>query len=213
MRQLIVSGRVSEPCSALTGASPRSLLGAGPETRLSSGSLCERPENSGRRLRLVDQLRGQRRPRSVAFAAGETDEAGAGALERVRVVLTSCCRPKRRWSGSNWAAKEIPVRVGGSICWRPLGLERRWNGRPGKGRRGATAIGARLLSSLFCTTVAVLALAVGSAQGAPPQWVQMTPTESPPARFGDSMAFDAATNQLVLPDSLSGGTWIWDGAD
>lgn len=66
---------------------------------------------------------------------------------------------------------------------------------------------------LFVTTFAALALAVCSAQAAAPQWVQMTPTTSPPARFGDSMAYDAATNQLVLLDSLNGGTWIWDGAD
>ena len=72
---------------------------------------------------------------------------------------------------------------------------------------------ARLFALLFVTPLAVLALAVCSAQAAPPQWVQMTPTASPPARFGDSMAYDAASNQLVLLDSLNGGTWIWDGAD
>ena len=72
---------------------------------------------------------------------------------------------------------------------------------------------ARFVALLSVTTLAVFTLAVCSAQAAPPQWVQMTPTASPPARFGDSMAYDAATNQLVLLDSLNGGTWIWDGAD
>src|SRR5207249_2022981 len=44
-------------------------------------------------------------------------------------------------------------------------------------------------------------------------WTKQAPKTSPPARFGASMAYDAATGNVVLFGSFSapGDTWTWDG--
>src|SRR5579884_1224268 len=46
-------------------------------------------------------------------------------------------------------------------------------------------------------------------------WTQLHPPTSPPARFGASMAYDAATGQLILFGGGAGNslndTWAWDG--
>ena len=48
-------------------------------------------------------------------------------------------------------------------------------------------------------------------------WTRQFPTTSPPARFGASMAYDAATSNVVLFGGLSssgrafGDTWTWNG--
>jgi hypothetical protein len=48
-------------------------------------------------------------------------------------------------------------------------------------------------------------------------WTQQSPASSPPARYGASMAYDAATGDIVLFGGLSGSgdmadTWTWDGS-
>jgi hypothetical protein len=48
-------------------------------------------------------------------------------------------------------------------------------------------------------------------------WTELSPTTSPPARLGASMAYDPGTGQLLLfggfnGSGLLGDTWIWDGS-
>ncbi|MFZ0665977.1 MAG: kelch repeat-containing protein, partial [Acidimicrobiales bacterium] len=51
-------------------------------------------------------------------------------------------------------------------------------------------------------------------------WTELSPSNSPSPRFGESLAYDGATDQLVLfggqsPDgsTLYNDTWLWDGTD
>jgi hypothetical protein len=51
-----------------------------------------------------------------------------------------------------------------------------------------------------------------------PNWTQLSPANSPSARYGSSMAYDPATGQMLLfGGSSSGGelndTWDWDGTN
>src|SRR5487761_1483689 len=54
-------------------------------------------------------------------------------------------------------------------------------------------------------------------------WTQQAPATSPPARYGASMAYDAATSTVVLfggsgsgtggqGSTILGDTWTWDGS-
>ena len=48
-------------------------------------------------------------------------------------------------------------------------------------------------------------------------WAKQAPAASPPARYGPSMAYDAATGNVVLfggfgRNGMQSGTWIWNGA-
>jgi len=53
----------------------------------------------------------------------------------------------------------------------------------------------------------------------PPFWIQESPANMPPARFGAAMAYDAAHGVAVLfggeDDSSNrfSDTWLWDGAN
>jgi hypothetical protein len=48
-----------------------------------------------------------------------------------------------------------------------------------------------------------------------PRWVRLTPTVSPPIGYRAPMAYDAATQQVILLDqsggSTNGATWAWTG--
>ncbi len=59
--------------------------------------------------------------------------------------------------------------------------------------------------------VVATGLAATSAAAAP-RWVHLMPNASPPSAAEDPIAFDTATQQLVLLDSVNGGTWTWDGS-
>ncbi len=67
------------------------------------------------------------------------------------------------------------------------------------------------LALLTIGLLATMAISAPAAIGATPRWIQLTPNASPPAGV-DPMAYDAATGQLVLLDSVNGGTWTWDGS-
>jgi sugar lactone lactonase YvrE len=49
-----------------------------------------------------------------------------------------------------------------------------------------------------------------AAGAAVPRWVNVTPGASPPAGLDQPLAYDAATQQLVLVDR-DGNTWLWNG--
>ena len=71
---------------------------------------------------------------------------------------------------------------------------------------------------LCLTVVAGLLLpAIAPAQTFTPNWVQLSPATSPPARASYAMAYDAAHGQIVLFGGISfngflSDTWVWDGA-
>src|SRR5437868_3760008 len=75
-------------------------------------------------------------------------------------------------------------------------------------RRCRTGLRATCLALL---ALAVLAACAPAAEAGAPRWVHVQPAASPPAAFVAPMAYDAATKQLALVDTLNGTTWIWDG--
>ena len=83
------------------------------------------------------------------------------------------------------------------------------------GQRLATAVGA--VFAVLCVLGAVTpAVAVRAA--AVPTWTKRAPAASPPARYGEALAYDAATRTVVLFggddrfESPLGDTWTWDGS-
>ena len=89
-------------------------------------------------------------------------------------------------------------------------------GRPG---RHLGRITATFLAGAMTLTVASLAGAgTAGASGPSPTWTQLSPTTSPTARGGSSMAYDPATSQLILfggdgsaPNQFFSDTWAWNG--
>jgi hypothetical protein len=65
---------------------------------------------------------------------------------------------------------------------------------------------------LGVAVLGAIAAAAPAALAATPRWVHLTPGANPPAGFDLPMAYDAATSQLVLLDSVNGATWTWDGS-
>jgi hypothetical protein len=65
---------------------------------------------------------------------------------------------------------------------------------------------------LLLGLLVVLGEAATDAGAAPARWVHLRPNASPPPAAEDPMAFDAATGQMVLLDTVNGGTWTWDGS-
>ena len=101
---------------------------------------------------------------------------------------------------------------------RPAGPGSRGGARRGRGRRRVYLFG----------VVAVLLAAVGGAglwqsvalasSSSVPNWTKQAPATSPSARVGASMAYDAATGNMILfggklpgNGQVYNGTWIWDG--
>ena len=87
-------------------------------------------------------------------------------------------------------------------------------------RRGHVRSRRRLIGALMPAVVLALALVpmVPSHASTPLGWSQLNPTSHPTALWGSAMAFDPASNQLVLfggYDSVtqhySGDTWVWTG--
>jgi hypothetical protein len=77
----------------------------------------------------------------------------------------------------------------------------------------------RAAVGLFAAMAVVLAVqpAVLASSAPAPTWTKQDPATSPSARYGASMAYDAATGTIVLfgGDSNFGlfdGTWTWDGS-
>src|SRR5215469_679654 len=75
-------------------------------------------------------------------------------------------------------------------------------------RRSGLSVIAALAAVALPTVPASSATATG--------WTQQSPATSPPGRLGASMAYDAATRNVVLFGGLSGitrgDTWTWDGS-
>lgn len=78
--------------------------------------------------------------------------------------------------------------------------------------------GQRLIRVVVALLAAGVAGVVPSAVQASPApavtWTQQAPSASPPARFGEGMAYDPATGNVVLFGGLGnhgfdGGTWTW----
>lgn len=95
-------------------------------------------------------------------------------------------------------------------------MRRSWQGRRSKRLFRAVvgvSVGGLLATSLIVN--AGTALAATSSVGT---WTQQNPTTSPPVRDYDAMAYDPASNQLVLFGGSTGAnvlndTWVWDGSN
>jgi hypothetical protein len=95
----------------------------------------------------------------------------------------------------------------------PLSLLRAasWPACPRAARRGALS----MIAVAIVALPAQLAVLAGSAAG--PDWTKQAPATSPPARSFASMAYDAATGDIVLfggdsSQGIFGDTWTWDGS-
>jgi hypothetical protein len=101
---------------------------------------------------------------------------------------------------------------------RALQHHARWGSRttaPGRPSVRVRRIARLALYALLLLAGAAPAANAGAPVGAPnpgpPRWVHLTPPASPPAGFELPIAYDAATKQLILVDSVNGATWLWDG--
>jgi hypothetical protein len=86
----------------------------------------------------------------------------------------------------------------------------------GSGRSRGLRVGAAALAVLGVVGALSPAVASASPQQQPLNWTKLTPPVRPYAREGQSMAYDAATNTVVLFGGAAlscclGDTWTWDG--
>ena len=86
----------------------------------------------------------------------------------------------------------------------------RFTSRAGRAGAGLMLLLTGLVASLAVGTTAASATTT-------PAWQQVTPATNPPALVAPSMAYDAATHQLVLtgevPSDTTNETWVWSGSD
>jgi sugar lactone lactonase YvrE len=67
------------------------------------------------------------------------------------------------------------------------------------------------IAVMVCAGMLAAPVRAPALTGFTPRWAHLLPPASPPPGFGDLMAYDAATRQLVLLDGTNGETWIWNG--
>src|SRR5690349_19205522 len=106
-----------------------------------------------------------------------------------------------------------------ACAFRPAGV-------PGSGYRAAVprhrrgvclfAVGAALLAAFGVPGLSRLPALASSSRAL--TWTKQAPAASPPARWGASMAYDAATGKVVLFGGVAdrgfhvfNDTWLWDG--
>ena len=86
----------------------------------------------------------------------------------------------------------------------------RFTSRAGRAGAGLTLLLTGLVASLAVGTTAASATTT-------PAWQQLTPATNPPALVAPSMAYDAATHQLVLTGEVASDTtnetWVWSGSN
>ena len=86
----------------------------------------------------------------------------------------------------------------------------RFTSRAGRAGAGLMLLLTGLVASLAVGTTAASATTT-------PAWQQLAPATNPPALVAPSMAYDAATHQLVLtgevPSDTTNETWVWSGSN